>query len=724
MQANTRFLIAVGVLGALMTGPFMLTAGLIWFNAEGAERDALLGTIVPYLPLGAAMTTFGFALGIWILRLLFSQYVRGLHRIGEQLRLMLEANRNFRIKPKGPPEVREVIGAANDLAQQRDALLDDVDAQIATAKGRVEEEKNRLAALMSELTQSVIVCNLDGRVLLYNNRARRVLAALSDAPNVAGGGELVGIGRSIFGIFERNLIDHALDGLRVRLARRSTSPVANFVTAHGRGQLLRVQMAPVLGTGPMDESGVSAVRPLTGFVLLFDNITDSFEAEAQRNQMLHMLTEGNRASMANLRAAAEMLDFPDLQEPMRVRFRKVIQEEVQLMSTRLDSAANEFADVLKSRWPLEEMLATDLLEVASGRIDETLKLPARIEAVDEGLWIRVDSFSLLEAITYLASRLRDEFEVREIKLRLTQANQIAHLDLIWSGAAMSTETVMNWELEPIRIGERTSPMTVRDVVDRHGGEMWLEREKVKHRAYLRLLLPVARPQIESETAPVGDAGLGCYDFDLFSWGEQAKAMEDCKLTELAYTVFDTETTGLRPSEGDEIIQIGALRVVNGKLRSAESFEQLIDPQRSVPEASVAIHGIQPESLVGKPTIDKVLPAFHAFARDTVLVAHNAAFDMRFLQIKERSTSLRWDHPVLDTLLLSAVVHPNQDSHSLEAIVDRLGLTVEGRHTALADAVVTAEVFLKLIPLLAEKQIFTLREAREASAKTYYARITY
>ncbi len=108
----------------------------------------------------------------------------------------------------------------------------------------------------------------------------------------------------------------------------------------------------------------------------------------------------------------------------------------------------------------------------------------------------------------------------------------------------------------------------------------------------------------------------------------------------------------------------------------------------------------------------------------MLIAHNAAFDMRFLQLKEEQTGLRFDQPVIDTLLLSAVVHPNQESHRLEAIAERLGLTIVGRHTALGDAIVTAEVFLKLLPLLAEKGIRTLREAREAAEKTYYARIKY
>ena len=144
----------------------------------------------------------------------------------------------------------------------------------------------------------------------------------------------------------------------------------------------------------------------------------------------------------------------------------------------------------------------------------------------------------------------------------------------------------------------------------------------------------------------------------------------------------------------------------------------------IPDASIPIHGITQDMVAGKPRIGEVLPAFHAFAQDTVLVAHNAAFDMKFLQLKEAGTGIVFRQPVLDTLLLSAVVHPNQPSHELEAIAERFDITVLGRHTALGDAMVTAEVMLRLIPLLEEMGIRTLRQAREAAQQTYYARIKY
>jgi DNA polymerase-3 subunit epsilon len=272
-------------------------------------------------------------------------------------------------------------------------------------------------------------------------------------------------------------------------------------------------------------------------------------------------------------------------------------------------------------------------------------------------------------------------------------------------------------------------LTVREVIDRCDGEVWFQRERASHLAFFRFALPLAQVRA-NEVAAKADAYLRAgsrpdyYDFDLFQSIERSHALDDRKLAELSYTVFDTETTGLNPRLGDEIIQIGASRIVNNKLLRSEFFEQLIDPERELSAASTAIHGISPDMLEGQPVIGKVLPAFHAFASETVLVAHNAAFDMRFLQLKEEATGCRFDHPVLDTLLLSAVIHPNQESHRLEAIAERFGIPIIGRHTAMGDAIVTGEVFLRMIPLLADMGIVTLRQAIEASQKTYYARVDY
>ncbi len=743
MKAKVRFILAACVLGLLMVGPFGLTALLLFLDSKDAEREAFAQFLLPRLPLGGFMTLIGFIGGVILLRSLFQQYVHGLSRMAETLRLMLGANRNFRVTPEGPPEVVDLARAANDLAKQRNELLDDVEAQIRQAKATVEEEKNRLAALMSELALGVVVCNLDGRILLYNSRARLQFKALAQGPTSMSGGALIGLGRSIFSILERGQITHSLENIQQRLRKGSAEPTANFITTTRGGQLLRAQMAPVLGRGDTAQGGAEgaaeteAINPIanelqvTGYVLTIENITRNFEREAQRDQALQSLTDGNRAALGNIRAAVEtLLDSPEMDAEMRERFMRVISDEASAMSSRLDSTMNRFADSLKTRWPLEDVLAIDILAAAARRIEDKLKLPIKHEEEDASLWMRVDSFSLIQAITFLASRLQDHYEIRELRLRLDADGKMVFLDLIWSGTTVSSETLYTWELEPMNVGNETSPLTLRDVIDRHGGEIWYQREKAAHRAFFRIVLPAAA----TPDAPVADQAQHLhsdsrpeyYDFDLFAArdAEGAGIDLDRKLSELAYSVFDTETTGLQPSQGDEIIQMGAVRIVNNRLLRQEIFDQLVDPGIPLKPEGIPIHGITEAMVNGQPRLDVVLPAFHEFCHETVLVAHNAAFDMRFFQLKEDSLGVRFTQPVLDTLLLSAVIHPNQESHKLELIAERLGINVIGRHTALGDAFVTGEVFLKMIPLLADMGILTLRQALDAAQKTYFARIQY
>ena len=372
------------------------------------------------------------------------------------------------------------------------------------------------------------------------------------------------------------------------------------------------------------------------------------------------------------------------------------------------------------------MHGADLIEAAVRRIETTLPIKAAWDEVDTKLWLKVESFSLLQALVHLAGRLYEDCHVETVQLRLQENGQRAQLDLLWSPTLSITKAVIGWELEQIRIGTETMSLTVQDVLNRHSGESWCEREANTGRMFFRFLLPLASPQEELAASVFlnNDSRPEYYDFDLFKNTEQSRSMDDRLLSELTYTVFDTETTGLNPAGGDEIIQIGAIRIVNSKIRQHECFDQLIDPKRSIPAAGIPIHGIRPEMVKGQPTIDQVLPAFHTFAQDTVLVAHNAAFDMRCLQVKEAKTGVVFDHPVLDTLLLSAVLHPNQESHRLEAIAERFNVTIIGRHTALGDALVTAEIFAHMIPLLMEKGITTLGQARAEAQKTYYARIQY
>jgi DNA polymerase-3 subunit epsilon len=725
MSNHLKLALILAGLYLLLVVLFGTVGAVLWANMNSHEREAALAILENHYGL-AVFVILGWSVIIgFIVQALYRAYVLAPLRLREQALVMVNANPGLRLRAMGAPEIKALVEVVNALAEQRDSLQRDVEEKVKEAKASVEAEKNRLAALMSELSQSVVVCNLDGRILLYNNRARLQFQGLGEGMQSSSRRALIGLGRSIFAILDRNLITHALDNIQRRLRQGSMPPVTNFVTTSQADQLIRVQMAPVLGTPPTEAGKEEGERLLSGYVLILDNITRSFEVESQRDQVLQSLTEGSRASLANIRAAVEnLLDYPDMETGERDRFVSIIRDEVGVMGQRLDRTVTEFADALKARWPLEEMLGVDLVEAAQRRVADKVDILTKTEEVAEGLWVRVDSFSLLQALTYLVSRLRDEYGIGEVCFRLRAEGRLAHFDLIWSGALIDSQTLPAWEIEPMNVGGEMSPLSLREVIERHSGEIWFEREKVSNRCFFRLLIPAAPPQeaLEPSVLLGRESRPEYYDFDLFRQTEESRALDDRLLTELSFTVFDTETTGLQPSAGDEIIQIGAIRIVNGRLLRSETFEQLVDPRRPLARESVHIHGITEDMLRGQPTIDKVLPFFDAFCEETVLVGHNAAFDMRFLQMKEEATGVKFRQPVLDTLLLSAVIHPNQESHQLEAIAARLGVNVIGRHTALGDAIVTGEVFLKMIPLLTAQGIHTLREAREAAERTYYARL--
>jgi DNA polymerase III epsilon subunit len=208
-----------------------------------------------------------------------------------------------------------------------------------------------------------------------------------------------------------------------------------------------------------------------------------------------------------------------------------------------------------------------------------------------------------------------------------------------------------------------------------------------------------------------------YDFDLFE-KDFDRDLLDTPLRDLNLVVFDTETTGLEPSRGDEIVQIAGVRVLNARVLEDDRFDELVNPGMPIPRASTRIHGISDDMVAGRDSVAQVLPRFHAYIGDAVLVAHNAAFDMKFLKLKEAALGVRFDQAVLDTLLLSVVLQPGHTAHTLDAIANRFGIENRHRHSALGDSVTTAEVFVSMMGVLEARGIRTLGEALEASDRVH------
>ena len=221
--------------------------------------------------------------------------------------------------------------------------------------------------------------------------------------------------------------------------------------------------------------------------------------------------------------------------------------------------------------------------------------------------------------------------------------------------------------------------------------IWLNREL--HRRELDAAALPERPEF--------------FDYSLLDLPRHMQELDGRTLRSLDFTVFDTETTGLRPSHGDELISIGAVGVHGGEVTESRSFDEFINPGMDIPKASIRIHGITDDMVADKPGADTVVPRFRAFVGDTVLVAHNAAFDLTFLKLKEAETGARFDHVVLDTLLISVFLDRDTDDHSLETIAKRHGVTIENRHSAVGDAVATAQIFAAMLERLEARGVSTL-----------------
>ncbi len=696
----------------LEIGIIFLAGWVIWINLAPDERAFVATLWIGHAGMPILVGLFLLLLLGLGINLMFRWYVTPLRALAEETQVMVMSNAAHRIVPEGRPELQELITGINLLAQRHHAMQEEVEARIREANATLEEDRNTLAALMAKLTQGVLVCNREGRILLYNQRAQ---ALLEDTIGDKIASEWIGLGRSVYTVLDENLIQHALSHLGHRIQQGETALMAPFIASRTGGQLLGVHLLPILDKH----------NTFTGYILTLEDITRRTAMESRRGLLLQSLTEGQRSGIAGIRAAIEtVLDYPDMDKANRLQFLSVIGDEALKLSQHLDQLEAEYSHDLKAQWPLEAMLGSDLLATIERSFQDILDTPVKLSTPREPLWLKVDSYAIAQSLRFVIGRLKEQRDPAHVALHLAEQPPFAHLTLSWEGMALAMEKLRSWARESIMTGRDDAALTLHDIIERHGGTVWTHTEPDTEQCALHLLLPTQ----ETETLAAEPSAQGTqthyYDFRLFKKAMQKTDMQQVPLTELAYTVIDTETTGLHPREGDEIIAIGAVRIINGRLLPRESFDCLIKPRAPVSDASVAIHGITPDMLRRMPRIEDVLPKFHRFVEDTVIIGHNVFFDMQFLENAEARTGIKFTNPVLDTLLLSHVIHPNQKRQSMEAIANRLGIHVTRRHSALGDALTTAEIFLALIPLLVDRGIVTLEQAQAAYRDHELANVVY
>ena len=173
---------------------------------------------------------------------------------------------------------------------------------------------------------------------------------------------------------------------------------------------------------------------------------------------------------------------------------------------------------------------------------------------------------------------------------------------------------------------------------------------------------------------------------------------DAPLTE-TFVCFDTETTGLKP-EHEEITEIAAVKVCNGEV--LEEFQTYVNPHKPIPENITELTGISDETVKDAPDLSEALPAFLAFAGDLPLVAHNAGFDMAFINKGCERLGIQREFTSIDTVEMSKILFPDMKRHRLDSMAKALKVGPFDHHRASEDAAVLGRIFIKLLDKMREE----------------------
>lgn len=188
------------------------------------------------------------------------------------------------------------------------------------------------------------------------------------------------------------------------------------------------------------------------------------------------------------------------------------------------------------------------------------------------------------------------------------------------------------------------------------------------------------------------------------------------LVALSAVVLDLETTGL-DARSARAVQIGAVRIEEGRIVEDAKLDRLVNPGIPIPAATTAIHGISDVAVADAPCFAELLPEIEAFVGDAIVIGHTIGYDLSVMKREYELANRAWRQPrALNVPTLARLAAPTLAHHSIDHLCNWLDVPKTGRHTALGDAETTARLFLALIPLLRERNIRTLAEAESASRR--------
>jgi DNA polymerase-3 subunit epsilon len=573
--------------------------------------------------------------------------------------------------------------AAQSLAETRSALAE----AVARETERLAREKAQLERILSDVPVGVVLCTGTHALAFYNGQAVDFMAP----------GRAARLDRPLFDFLREGPVRLAHERLIATGDAGAATDLLCTTVAGARVLAARMRLLPGTGAVP-------------GYVLTLRDMTADLAAHARREALLAEVMERARRPAANLSMLLEAAPDGTL-GPARIE--GALRAEVARLAEAVTALARRHDDGRAEGQPQTLTRASDLTEGLKARL-EADGIALEVRAAD--LLLRCNGFEIIALLAGLAAEVAGDGAgegaggPRALILTVEEEDSSAMLRLGWQGAPVGIGRLDRWLDAPLEPG--LPEHARRAVLTAHGTELWPEARG----GLAWLCLPILQARRVTQRPKPLDRGL-VYDFTLLSRA-RTEGVAGARLSDLTFVVFDTETTGLLPQQGDEIVQIAAVRIVNGRRVAGEVFDMLVNPGRTIPLSSTEVHGITDAMVAEAPGVAEAVARFHAFAEGAVLVAHNAPFDMQFLRRREGAGGIAFDHPILDTVLLSAVVYGQHEVHSLDALCHRLGITIpeEARHTAIGDTVATAEAFLKLVAMLEGRGIATFAQVLEEVRK--------
>ena len=696
--------LAVGVL-LLFCIPAVLAGGvlaLLYRSGGLADPSALavavtVGFVTMLVYLGAVTHSLG------------QMLVRTLEEIQLGTELMATVNPMHRLQVRTGDEFQALAEEINRMADRvRDARAD-LEAEVTQATLGLQLERSKLSAVLETLGEGVVVATAEGRILLANLAAQERLGA----------GSAGLLGRSLYDFVDREKVAYFVG--RLRASGRANE---RFSLHPAGGAVLDTVMTPF----------ADGEDRVIGFVLVLRDVTAPVRSEQARQRMLEQTLRQARGPLSSIRSLSEsLLAAGALGEDTSKRFLEAIHEEAVRLSGQLRDL--EPASLAGASGRFEALAVPDLMAMTVRRLPRGVAAD-RVE-VDAGvaaLPLRAEASALSGAFAHLLlAVLAHRRPGGRAWLRAMPRGRVIQFDAGAEGLFPSAQLEERLD-DPVSAGVARSA-TARDIVREHAGEAW--GYAGAERFGFRVSIPVAERAAEAAAPPAGLVGAGLfsgfggtgtrggrpdfYDFSLPEAMEQhvRSADRERSLAELDCVVLDTETTGLEPDHGDRIVSLAGVRIRGGAVKGGEMFDALVNPGRGIPADSTRFHGITDAMVADKPPLDVVLAEFLRFADGAVLVGHQVWFDLRFLGLATERLGLpplTDAHPVLDTLPLSEYVHGPLEGHGLEGVAARFGIAVQARHSALGDALTTAEIFVRLVELLKKRGVLTLGQAIEAARR--------